>query len=250
MPYTPTNPNRRDRWPQSDCRNHLLATLPADVYERLSPYLRPVELPLEQILYEPHETIHTVYFPNRAMISLVRIMQDGSNIEAGVVGNSGMAGCAVYLGGQSSTSRMIVQMAGEAIALDAAILRTEFKRHTALHDLLLRYSQALIAQISQTAACNRFHSTEERLARWLLQSQDASQSSQLGLTQTFLSNMLGIRRASVTLAAGKLQQAGLIRYSRGTINLLDREGLKSTACECYETVRAEYQRLLSAPTSI
>lgn len=249
MPYTPTN-TPRDRWPQSDCRNHLLTSLPPEVFERLSPYFRRVELPLEQVLYEPHETMHTVYFPIRAMVSLVQTMQDGSSIEAGVVGSSGMVGYPVYLGGESSPSRVNVQIPGAAIALDAAILKAEFDRQEALQNLLLRYTQAFLTQVSQTAACNRFHPAEERLARWLLQSQDASESSCLELTQGFLSSMLGTRRASVTLAAGRLQQAGLIRYSRGNITLLDREGLESTSCECYEVVRAEYQRLLAAPTSI
>jgi CRP-like cAMP-binding protein len=244
MPSSPCN-THRDRLHQSDCRNYLLASLPANVYDRLSPYLQPVDLTLGTVLYEPHDVIHTVYFPNQAMVSLVQIMQDGSTIEAGVVGHYGLVGYAVYLGGNCSSSRAIVQIAGSTIALDAAILKAEFKRPGALQELLLRYSQAFIAQISQTAACNRFHLAEERLARWLLQSQDALQSPHLDLTQDFLSSMLGTRRASVTLAAGRLQQAGLIRYSRGHIEILDREGLESTACECYEVVRAEYERLLS-----
>lgn len=224
--------------------NRLLASLPKEVYQRLVPHFRVVHLELGQVLHEPNETVVMVYFPNQAMVSLVKVMENGATIEAGVVGNDGIVGYPVFLGGKSSASRAVVQIPGDAIAIDAAVLKTEFNRGGALQQRLLLYSQALIAQISQTAACNRFHPIEERLARWLLQSQDASQSTNLELTQDFLASMLGTRRASITLAAGKLQQAGLIHYSRGVIQILDRAALETTACECYEVVQAEYARLL------
>lgn len=229
--------------------NHLLAVLPDADYDRIAPHLREVKLDLGQILYEPGESVTTVYFPNQSMISLVQVMENGATVEAGIVGNDGMVSCSVYLGGQQDSSRAIVQIAGAAIALDAAILKAEFNRGEALQTLLLRYTQALLAQVSQTAACNRFHPTEERLARWLLQSQDFAGSGTLNLTQDFLANMLGTRRASVTVAAGTLQKAGLIDYRRGTIEILQRDALEAAACECYGIVRAEYDRLLdiSAP---
>ncbi|WGV27489.1 Crp/Fnr family transcriptional regulator [Halotia branconii] len=233
----------------SQSLNHLLATLPKADYLRLAPYLRQVKLSLGCILYEPGELITTVYFPNQSMISLVQIMEDGSTIEAGIVGNDGIVGYSVYLGGEYTMSRAIVQIPGSAIALDAAILKAEFERSSGLQKLLLRYTQALLAQISQTAACNRFHPTEERLARWLLQSQDFARSATLQLTQDFLSSMLGTRRASITVAARTLQQAGLINYNRGHIQILNREALESAACECYSIVRSEYDRLLDIQTN-
>lgn len=245
MPYSSENSDRKGAGlSQAEQLNHLLASLPADVYERLAPHLRKIDLELRQVLYEPTETMDTVYFPNQSMVSLVQVMENGATIEAGVVGNDGIVGYPVYLGGKSSSSRAVVQIPGSAIVLNAAILKAEFDRCGDLHDLLLRYSQALIAQISQTAACNRFHPTEERLARWLLQSQDALRSPNLELTQDFLASMLGTRRASITLAAGKLQQAGLIHYNRGFIQILNRNALESAACECYNVVKAEYSRLL------
>jgi CRP-like cAMP-binding protein len=203
-----------------------------------------------RILYEPGETVRTVYFPQRSMVSLVQIMEDGSTIEAGVVDRGGLVGYPAYLGGSSGASRAVVQLPGSAIALDAEILRTEFNRSETLRNLLLRYCQILLTQVSQNAACNRFHSTEARLARWLLQSQDARQAPDLKLTQDFLSSMLGTRRASVTAAAGKLQQAEIIRYRRGYIQILDQAALKATACECYQVTRSEYFRLLGDQVEI
>lgn len=234
---------------QSEQLNQLLVMLPEADYLQLAPHLKTINLSLGQVLYEPTEPISTVYFPNQSMISLVQIMEDGSTIEAGIVGNDGMVGYPVYLGGKWESSRAIVQIPGSAIALSASILQSEFDRKGALHSLLLLYTQAFIAQLSQTAACNRFHPIEERLARWLLQSQDFSRSSTLQLTQDFLSSMLGTRRASITVAAGALQQAGLIRYNRGHIDILNREALESAACECYNTVKTEYDRLLNISTS-
>lgn len=244
MPYSPNSPDRRPILGQTEQLNHLLAALPEDVYSRLAPHLRKIDLELAQVLYEPGEPVDIVYFPNQCMVSLVQVMENGATIEAGVVGNEGLVGYPVYLGGQSSASRAIVQIAGSAIALDTLLLLAEFNRGGALQGLLLRYTQALIAQISQIAACNRFHTIEERLARWLLQSQDAIQEPTLELTQDFLSSMLGTRRASISLAASKLQQASLIHYNRGCIEVLDRPALESAACECYRIVQAEYARLL------
>lgn len=227
--------------------NHLLAALPEVDYQRIAPHFREVNLALAQVLYEPGDPVTIVYFPNQSMVSLVQVMENGATVEAGIVGNDGMIGYGVYLGGQRDSSRAIVQIAGTAIALDATRLKAEFDRGEALQKLLLRYTQALLAQVSQTAACNRFHPTEERLARWLLQSQDFARSPTLNLTQDFLANMLGTRRASVTIAAGTLQKAGLIEYSRGTIEILDRDALEAAACECYGIVRTEYDRLLNIP---
>jgi CRP-like cAMP-binding protein len=224
--------------------NYILAGLPEVDYQRLAPHLREVKWSLGQIIYEPYEPIKTAYFPNQAMISLVRVMADDSTVEAGIVGNDGILGYPIFLGGGSMSSRAIVQIAGTALALDASILRAEFERGGVLRDILLLYTQAFLAQVSQTAACNRFHPIEERLARWLLQSRDFAQSTQLNLTQDFLSSMLGTRRASVTVAARTLQQAGLIQYNRGCIDILDPAGLEKATCECYTTVQREYQRLL------
>lgn len=229
--------------------NHLLASLPEKTYRRLSPHFKEVDLSLGQILYEPFETVSTAYFPSQAMISLVQVMENGATVEAGIVGNDGMASCSIYLGRRQDASRALVQIAGRAITIDASVIKAEFDRGEALQDLLLRYTQALLTQVSQTAACNRFHPTEERLARWLLQSNDFMRSAKLQLTQDFLANMLGTRRASVTVAAGTLQKAGIINYSRGLIEILNREELESASCECYETVRTEYDRLLSIPAN-
>ncbi|MGF1522335.1 MAG: Crp/Fnr family transcriptional regulator [Leptolyngbyaceae cyanobacterium] len=229
--------------------NRLLKALPEADYARLVPHFRNVTLSLGQILYEPSEPVKTAYFPNKSMISLVQVMENGGTVEAGIVGNNGVASYSIYLGGRQDSSRAIVQIAGSAIALDASILKAEFDRGESLQKLLLRYTQALLAQVSQTAACNRFHPTEERLARWLLQSQDFARSATLELTQDFLANMLGTRRASVTVAAGTLQKAGLIEYSRGLINILNRKELELVACECYGVVREEYDRLLGIPVS-
>ncbi|MGF1514645.1 MAG: Crp/Fnr family transcriptional regulator [Elainellaceae cyanobacterium] len=228
---------------QASQLNRLLALLPEAEYLQIAPYLRYVKLSSGQVLYEPAETISTVYFPIHAMVSLVQIMEDGTTLEAGVVGSDGMLGYPVYLGGRQDSSRAIVQIPGDAIALDAVVLKKVFGQGQALQKLLLLYTQAFIAQVSQTAVCNRFHSTEARLARWLLQSQDFAQSSSLLLTQAFLSSMLGTRRASVTVAASALQQAGLIRYSRGQVEILNRDALKLACCECYDVARDEYDRL-------
>jgi CRP-like cAMP-binding protein len=226
--------------------NNILACLPEADYQRLAPHLTEVKWSLGDIIYEPYTPIKSVFFPNQSMVSLVRVMADGSTVEAGIVGNDGVLGYPVFLGGESMSSRAMVQIPGSSFALDADVLRYEFDQGGALRQVLLLYTQAFLAQVSQTAACNRFHSIEERLARWLLQSRDFAQSNYLQLTQDFLSTMLGTRRASVTVAARTLQEAGLIQYNRGHISVLNQEGLELATCECYATVRAEYHRLLES----
>ena len=226
--------------------NQILAALPSPQYQRLARHLKQVNLTSGTILLEPHEPIKTIYFPQRAMISLVSIMMDGSTTEIGLVGNEGMIGLPAVLGGNSTTSRTIVQVSGTALEVSAEIVRQEFERGEKLYKLLLLYTQALLTQVSQSAACNRQHNIEERLARWLLSVQDCILQDELPLTQEFIANMLGTRRSGVTVAAGILQQAGIIRYSRGRIIILDQKGLEATACECYRLVQDEFVRLLGS----
>jgi len=226
--------------------NQILAALPTSEYQRLAKHLKPVKLISGTILLEPNEPIQTIYFPQRAMISLVSIMMDGSTTEIGLIGNEGMIGLPAVLGGNSITSRTIVQISGSAFEVSAEIVRQEFQRGEKLYKLLLLYTQALLTQVSQSAACNRQHNIEERLARWLLSVQDCILQDELPLTQEFIANMLGTRRSGVTVAAGILQQAGIIRYSRGKITILDQEGLEATACECYHLVQNEFMRLLGS----
>lgn len=226
--------------------NQLLAALPLEQYQRLIPHLENVDLVSGEVLCEPGETMTEVYFPTLAMISLVSIMENGSTTEISLVGKEGMVGLPVFLGGESTTSRAIVQIKGTAIKLNANVFKKEFNRGEELHRLLLLYTQALFTQASQNAACNRQHNIEERLARWLLTAQDCVMKNELHLTQEFISHMLGTRRSGVTVAAGTLQQAGMIRYSRGKISILDRKALDATACECYHVVKNEYIRLLKS----
>ena len=234
----------------SDRANHpvnkILAALPSSEYNRLAAHLKPVNLSAGKILLEPNEPIQTIYFPQRAMISLVSIMMDGSTTEIGLIGNEGMIGLPAVLGGSSTTSRTIVQISGTALEVSAEIIKQEFQRGDKLYQLLLLYTQALLTQVSQSAACNRQHNIEERLARWLLSVQDCIMHDELPLTQEFIANMLGTRRSGVTVAAGILQQAGIIRYSRGRITILDQQALESTACECYQLVQNEFIRLLGS----
>jgi len=225
--------------------NQLLASLPKLEYQRLVPHLEQVPLPLGQVLYESREAVKHAYFPNQAMVSLVSILENGSTAEVGMVGNEGVVGFPIFLGGGFATNRAVVQIEGSAMKMDAEILKAEFQRGGALQRLLLLHTQVLIAQISQTAACNRHHLLEKRLARWLLTAQDCALSNDLRLTQEFISDMLGTRRAGVTVAAGMLQKAGIISYSRGKITILDRKALQAAACECYEVVKGEFQRLLA-----
>lgn len=228
-------------------QNRLLAALPASEYERLAPHLQLVSLPIRQVLYEPNEPIKYVYFPIGSMVSLVSIMKDGSTIEVGLVGNEGMVGVPVILGGNITTTQAFVQVSDNALRMDADLLKSEFNRGGQLQLLLLRYTQALLTQVSQSAACNRFHTIEERLARWMLLVADAVESDEFMLTQEFISQMLGTRRSGVTVAAGNLSQAGMLRYSRGKITILNREALEATSCECYGVIRDEFTRLLSNP---
>lgn len=229
--------------------NQLLMALPLRECQRLIPYLKPVNLVLGQVIYEPQQVIKEVYFPVRAMISLVSMMKDNSTTEIGLVGNEGMVGIPVFLGGNIVTNRAIVQIEGNAMKMDASVLRREFGRGEQLHKKLLLYTQARLTQVSQIAACKSHHLIEERLARWLLSVHDCVQKNELPLTQKFISEMLGVRRASVTEAAIALQKAGLISYSRGQITILERKELEQAACECYASIRNEFKRLLTRNTN-
>ncbi len=225
--------------------NQLLAALPAQEYQRLLPHLEPVSLSLHQLLYEANEPIKQVYFPNQAIVSLVLTLKDRSMVEVSMVGNEGIVGIPVIWGGNSTTHQAIVQITGGAMQMNANQLKTEFERGGGLQRLLLQYTQALYTQVSQTAVCNRLHTVEERLARWLLSVQDRLNSNDIPLTQEFISRMLGTRRAGVTVAAGTLSQAGMIRYSRGKITILNRKDLEATSCECYRLLKTEFDRLLA-----
>jgi CRP-like cAMP-binding protein len=225
-------------------KNRLLSALPVEDYQRLLPHLEPVSLSLNQVLYEVNEPITHVYFPSESIVSLVAPMEDGATIEVGLVGQEGMAGILVILGGMTKAHRAIVQVADSAVRLNATILKAEFDRGGALQTLLLRYLQTLLTQATQTLACNRFHPIEERLARWLLVVQDSLQTNEFLLTQEFIGQMLGVRRSSVTVAAGNLSQANLINYTRGRITILDRAGLEDFSCECYGIIRDEIIQML------
>lgn len=226
--------------------NQILAALPVSEYRRITPHLKQINLISGEILLEPNEPIQKVYFPQTAMISLVSIMMDGSTTEIGLIGNEGVIGLPALLGGKSTTSRTIVQVSGMALEVSVDNIFQEFQRGEGLHKLILLYTQAFLTQVSQSAACNRQHNIEERLARWLLSVQDCILQDELPLTQEFIANMLGTRRSGVTVAAGILQQAGIIRYSRGRIIILDQEGLENTACECYHLIQTEFLRLLGS----
>ena len=223
--------------------NHLLASLPEPEWQRWHPHLEPVDLPLGAVLYESGDTMGHVYFPTTAIVSLLYVMEDGASAEIAVVGNEGIVGVSLFMGGESTSSRGVVQSAGRGYRMKAQVLKEEFKRAPVLH-LLLRYTQALITQMAQTAVCNRHHTIDQQLCRWLLLSLDRLQGKELVMTQELIANMLGVRREGVTEAALKLQEAGLIRYSRGRITILDRPGLEARTCECYKVVKNEYDRLL------
>jgi CRP-like cAMP-binding protein len=225
-------------------QNHLLAALPTAEYERLYPDLELVPLPLGQVLYESGDQLQHVYFPTVSIVSLLYVMADGASAEIAVVGNEGMIGIALFMGGETMPNRAVVQSAGHAYRLKGQFLKEEFNRAGALQHLLLRYTQALLTQMSQTAVCNRHHSVDQQLCRWLLLSLDRLPSNELIMTQELIANMLGVRREGVTEAAGKLQSAGLIHYSRGRITVLDRLRLEARACECYQVVKTEFNRLL------
>ena len=224
--------------------NHLLAAVPVEVQGRLFPHLELVPLPLGKVLYESGDSLRHVYFPTDSIVSLLYVMEDGASAEISVVGNEGLIGVALFMGGESTPSRAIVQSAGQAYRLAGQRLKDEFNRHGALLLLLLRYTQALITQMSQTAVCNRHHSIDQQLCRWLLLSLDRLPSNQLTMTQELIANMLGVRREGVTEAAGKLQRQGAIEYHRGTITVLDRPKIEKLSCECYAVVKQETDRLL------
>ena len=225
--------------------NHLLAALPAAEFERLRGDLEEVSLPLGRSIYEAGIQMNHVYFPIEGIISLLQVMENGSSGEIAVVGNEGVVGISLFMGGETTPSRAVVQSRARAQRLPAGRLQTEFKRGGKLQHLLLRYTQALITQMSQTAVCNRHHSVEQQLCRWLLMSVDRlPPGDELVMTQELIANMLGVRREGVTEAATKLQDAGLIRYARGHITVLDRPKLEARVCECYVTVKKEYARLL------
>ena len=226
-------------------QNHLLAALPAAEFGRLSPHLELVSMPLGEVLYESGGRLQHVYFPTTSIVSLLYVFEDGASAEIAVVGNEGILGISLFMGGETTPSRAVVQSAGYGYRLKAQRLKNEFNRAGPVLQLLLRYTQALITQMAQTAVCNRHHSIEQQLCRWLLLSLDRLASDSLTMTQELIANMLGVRREGVTEAAGKLQRAGLIRYSRGRIDVLDRPGLEKTVCECYGVVKLEFDRLLS-----
>lgn len=226
-------------------KNRLLAALPTKEYERLLPYLENVSLPLKQVFYQPNEPIEYVYFLNHGVASLLTYMEDGAAVETATVGNEGMVGLPVFLETYTTPSQAIVQVPGNGVRMRADVFTTSVKQGSSLHRLMKRYTQALLSEVMYSAACNRLHSIEERCCRWLLMTRDRVESDEFPLTQEFLSQMLGVRRPSVSVVAGILQKAGLIRYSRGKITILDQEGLQDSSCECYKNIKREYDRLLS-----
>jgi CRP-like cAMP-binding protein len=230
--------------PRTTSINRLLAALPAELYERLRPELELVPLKLGASVYEAGSKLSYVYLPTTAIVSLLYVMKDGASAEIAVVGNEGLVGIALFMGGETTPSRAVVQSAGHAFRLRAQVLKREFEAGGALQHLLLRYTQALITQMAQTAVCNRHHSVEQQLCRWLLLSADRLPSAELKMTQELIANMLGVRREGVNQAAGALQDTGLIRYRRGHITILDRQGLEKRVCECYAVVKREFERLL------
>ena len=228
-------------------QNHILAALPPAERERLFPHLQLVPMPLGKVLYESGELLRHVYFPTDSIVSLLYVMEDGASAEISVIGNEGVIGVALFMGGETTPSRSIVQSAGSAYRLTGRRLKEEFNRHGEMLHLLLRYTQALLTQMAQTAVCNRHHRVEQQLCRWLLLSLDRLSSNQLTMTQELIANMLGVRREGVTEAAGKLQKLGVIEYSRGQITVLDRPKLEELCCECYAVVKKETDRLLAPP---
>lgn len=231
--------------PHSTTQNHLLAAFPAAEYDRIAPDLELMAMPLGLVLSESGGRMDFVYFPTTCIVSLLYVLEDGSSAEIGVVGNEGIVGISLFMGGQTTPSRAVVRSAGHGYRLKAPLLMREFNRGGAVLRLLLRYTQSLITQMTQTAVCNRHHSVEQQLCRALLLSLDRMPGNSLTMTQELIASMLGVRREGVTEAAGNLQRAGLIRYSRGHIDVLDRAGLEKTVCECYAVVKVEYDRLMS-----
>ncbi len=230
--------------PQSPNQNHLLAALPTSEFERIVPHLELVAMPLGEVLYESGGQLQHVYFPTTAIVSLHYVMENGASSEIAGVGNEGVLGISLFMGGNTTPSRAIVQTAGHGYRLKARLLMEEFNRAGPMMRLMLRYTQALITQVSQTAVCNRHHSVEQQLCRWLLLTIDRLPSNELTMTQELIASMLGVRREGITETAGNLQRAGLISYRRGHITVLDRSGLESHTCECYNVVKKEFHRLL------
>ena len=225
-------------------QNHLLDALPVDDFQRIAAHLELIEMKLGDVLYESGGRLRYVYFPTTCIVSLLYVMEDGASAEIAIVGNEGILGISMFMGGDSTPSRAVVQSAGHAYRLKADVLKNEFGRFGPTMHLLLRYTQALITQMAQTAVCNRHHTVDQQLCRWLLLSLDRLQSNELSMTQELIANMLGVRREGVTDAAGKLQADGLISYRRGTITVLDRPRLEAQSCECYQVVKTEFDRLL------
>ena len=230
--------------PHSPKQSHLLAALPEADYARLLPELELIQMGLGDVLYEPGVKLRYVYFPTTSIVSLLYVMEDGASAEIAIVGNEGILGISLFMGGDTTPSRAVVQSAGYGFRLRAQLLKNEFERFGPTMHLLLRYTQALITQMAQTAVCNRHHSVDKQLCRWLLLSLDRLRTNELSMTQELIANMLGVRREGVTEAAGKLQKAGLILYHRGRITVLDRPGLEARSCECYQVVKTEFERLL------
>jgi len=224
--------------------NSLLNMLPPEEYERILPHLELIDMPLGNVLYESGEKLHHVHFPINCIVSLLYVMENGSSAEIAVVGLEGAIGLALFMGGQTMPNRAVVQSSGYSYRIRSNLFMREFDRHGAMLHLILKYTQALITQMAQTAVCNRHHTVDQQLCRWLLLSLDRLPTNELAMTQELIANMLGVRREGVTEAAGKLQQAGLIHYSRGKITALDRKGLEKRVCECYQVVKTEFDRLL------
>jgi CRP-like cAMP-binding protein len=231
-------------------QNHLLAVLPKSESDRLFPHLELVPLLLGEALYESGDMLNHVYFPTTSIVSLLYVLENGASAEIAVVGNEGIVGIALFMGGETVPNRAVVQSEGHAYRLKGQLLKEEFSRAGALQHLLLRYTLALLSQMAQTAVCNRHHTVDQQLCRWLLLSHDRLPSNELSMTQELIANMLGVRREGVTEAAGKLQTAGLIHYSRGRITVIDRQGLEARVCECYDVVRREFRRLLPDITAV
>ena len=230
--------------PNVSAQNRLLAALPREEYERLAPQLQEVSFSLGEVVYEFGGHLDYVYFPTDSIVSLLYTMENGTSAEMGLTGNDGVVGIALFMGGGTMPNRAVVQSAGGAVRMTAKLLQDEFARGGRFQQLLLRYTQALITQISQTAVCNRLHSVEQQLCRWLLLSHDRIKSDELVMTQELIADMLGVRREGVTVAAGRLQDVGAISYVRGHITIVDRDKLEDTVCECYGVVKDEFQRLL------
>jgi CRP-like cAMP-binding protein len=226
--------------------NRILAALPDGDRKGLFPYLEQVSLRAGDVLFAPGDRVRQIYFPITSLVSMLAMMEDGTTVEAGVVGNEGVVGISAILGAETSSMQALVQVAGDALSIPAETFMAEFKRGGQLQSLVLRHTHTLFTLVSQTAACNRLHTVEERLARWMLTTQDRVQSDEFLLTQEFIARMLGTRRSGVTVAAGILQSAGLISYRRGRISILNREKLEAASCECYRIVKAEYDRYLGA----